>query len=119
VGERLARGILLPGVGNTAVTLGGRPTCRRVSWHCCLATIPLWMGLFSTIGPNAEPLGRQAAVGLALGFAGIALLIGPGLLGEEHGAFSPVWTAGADRRGACRGAGARCGPVARANRAHR
>jgi len=84
-------GILLPGVGNTSVTVAVAHLPSGLV-ALLLATIPLWMGLFTTIGPNAESLGRQAVVGLALGFAGIALLIGPGLLGVEHGAFSPVWT---------------------------
>jgi len=84
-------GILLPGVGNTSVTVAVAHLPSGLV-ALLLATIPLWMGLFSSIGPNAKPLGRQAAVGLALGFAGIALLIGPGLIGAEHGAFSPLWT---------------------------
>jgi drug/metabolite transporter (DMT)-like permease len=84
-------GILLPGIGNTAVTFGVAHLPSGLV-ALLLATIPLWMGLFSTFGPNGEAPGRQAALGLALGFAGIALLIGPGLLGAEPGPFSPVWT---------------------------
>jgi len=83
-------GILLPGVGNSAVTLGvahlpGGLVALLVS------TIPLWMGLFASIGPNAEPPGRQGAAGLVLGFAGIALLIGPGLVSGHDATHSPLW----------------------------
>ena len=38
------------------------------------------LGLFSAVGPHAEPPARPAVLGLVLGFAGIALLVGPGLL---------------------------------------
>jgi drug/metabolite transporter (DMT)-like permease len=84
-------GILLPGVGNTSVTIGVAHLPSGLV-ALLLATIPLWMGLFSTIGPLAQPLARQAVLGLWLGFAGIALLIGPGLLGSEHASFEPLWT---------------------------
>ena len=83
-------GILLPGVGNTAVTVG---VAHLPSGLVALlvATIPLWMSLLSAIGPHAEPPGRQAALGLGLGFAGIALLIGPGLFGSPSGPFEALW----------------------------
>lgn len=83
-------GILLPGVGNTAVTVG---VAHLPSGLVALlvATIPLWMGLLATLGPDAEPPGRQAAIGLSLGFAGIALLIGPGLFGSNGGPFEALW----------------------------
>ena len=53
-------GILLPGVGNTAVTFGVAHLPSGLV-ALLLATIPLWMGLFSTFGPNGEAPGRQAA----------------------------------------------------------
>lgn len=72
-------GLLLPGVGNLSVAFG------VANMHSGLVallvgTIPLWMGLFSAVGPHAEPPARPAVIGLVLGFAGIALLVGPGLL---------------------------------------
>ncbi len=84
-------GILLPGVGNTSVTIGVAHLPSGLV-ALLLATIPLWMGLLSAIGPNAEPPGRQGALGLTLGFAGIGLLIGPGLFGSPQDRFDPVWT---------------------------
>jgi drug/metabolite transporter (DMT)-like permease len=83
-------GLLLPGIGNTAVTLGiGHVPSGLVA--LLVSTIPLWMGLLSSFGPDAEPPGRRAGSGLALGFAGIALLIGPGLLTGHDETLSPFW----------------------------
>jgi drug/metabolite transporter (DMT)-like permease len=83
-------GVLLPGIGNTAVTLGvGHVPSGLVA--LLVSTIPLWMGLLVSLGPNAEPPGRRAATGLALGFAGIALLIGPGLVTGHDATLSPFW----------------------------
>ena len=83
-------GLLLPGIGNTAVTIG---VAHLPSGLVALlvATIPLWMGLFAAIGSHAEPPGRQAAIGLVLGFVGIALLIGPGLFGAHASAWEALW----------------------------
>jgi drug/metabolite transporter (DMT)-like permease len=83
-------GLLLPGIGNTAVTLSVAHVPSGLV-ALLVSTIPLWMGLLVSLGPNAEPPGRQAAVGLALGFAGIALLIGPGLLTGHDATLSPFW----------------------------
>ena len=83
-------GILLPGLGNTAVTIGVAHLPAGLV-ALLVATIPLWMGLLSAVGPFAEPPGRQAAIGLALGFAGIAMLIGPGLFAGHADRFEPVW----------------------------
>jgi drug/metabolite transporter (DMT)-like permease len=84
-------GILLPGVGNTAVTFG---VAHLPSGLVALlvASIPLWMGLLSALGPTAATPSRQAILGLSLGFAGIALLIGPGLFGSQQDRFDPLWT---------------------------
>ena len=83
-------GLLLPGIGNTAVTLGVAHVPSGLV-ALLVSTIPLWMGLLTSFGPHAEPPGRQAMLGLALGFAGIALLIGPGLLRGHDATLSPFW----------------------------
>jgi drug/metabolite transporter (DMT)-like permease len=49
------------------------------------------MALLAAFGPEAQPPGRQALLGLVLGFAGIALLIGPGLLTGHDATLSPFW----------------------------
>jgi len=83
-------GVLLPGIGNTAVTLAiGHVPSGLVA--LLVSTIPLWMGLLVSLGPHAEPPGRRVTVGLVLGFAGIVLLIGPGLLTGRDATLSPFW----------------------------
>ncbi len=83
-------GVLLPGIGNAAVTLGVAHVPSGLV-ALLVATIPLWMALLSSFGRHAAPPGRQAGLGLVLGFAGIALLLGPGV-GLRHGAsIEPVW----------------------------
>ena len=83
-------GLLLPGVGNVSVTLGVAHVPSGLV-ALLVSTIPLWMALLASWGPHAEPPGRQAVAGLALGFAGIALLLGPGLAGGHESALSPLW----------------------------
>ncbi len=83
-------GVLLPGIGNATVTLGVAHVPSGLV-ALLVSTIPLWMGLFASVGTHAEPPGRQAVTGLALGFAGIALLIGPGLVTGHDATLSPFW----------------------------
>lgn len=84
-------GLLLPAAGNGSVTVGtGHLPSGIVA--LLLATIPLWMALLASLGPRATPPAPRAVVGLVLGFGGILLLIGPGLLDAAHAEFSPWWT---------------------------
>ena len=83
-------GLLLPGIGNASVTLGIAHVPSGLV-ALLVSTIPLWMGLLSSLGRDAEPPATQAVAGLALGFAGIALLIGPGLLTGHDPSMSPLW----------------------------
>lgn len=83
-------GILLPGVGNGSVTVGVAHVPSGLV-ALLVATIPLWMALFAAAGPDRVRPGPQAIAGLALGFAGIALLIGPGMLDARRAEFSPFW----------------------------
>jgi drug/metabolite transporter (DMT)-like permease len=83
-------GLLLPGIGNVSVTIGVAHVHSGLV-ALLVSTIPLWMALLASWGPRAEPPGRQAIAGLGLGFAGIALLIGPGLLSGHDATLSPYW----------------------------
>jgi drug/metabolite transporter (DMT)-like permease len=83
-------GLLLPGIGNASVTLGVAHVPSGLV-ALLVSTIPLWMALLSSLGRDAAPPGRQALFGLVLGFAGIALLIGPGLAGRPDAPIQPVW----------------------------
>lgn len=85
-----AVGLLLSAIGNGSVTLG---VMRVPSGLVALlvSTIPLWMALFASLGRHGTRPGAQAIAGLALGFVGITLLIGPGLLDVRRAEFSPLW----------------------------
>ncbi len=83
-------GLLLPAAGNGSVTVGETHLPSGIV-ALLLSTIPLWMALLASVGRDASPPGRQALVGLVMGFAGVALLIGPGLLPNASHEFSPVW----------------------------
>ena len=72
-------GILLPGIGNVTVTIGVAHVPSGLV-ALLVGTIPLWMALLASLGPHGVPPSRQAGIGLVLGFAGIALLIGPSIL---------------------------------------
>ena len=83
-------GVLLPGVGNVSVTIGVAHVHSGLV-ALLVSTIPLWMALLASFGPDAQVPGRQAVVGLVLGFAGIAMLIGPGLIAGHDSTLSPFW----------------------------
>jgi drug/metabolite transporter (DMT)-like permease len=83
-------GVLLPGIGNVSVTIGVAHVHSGLV-ALLVSTIPLWMALLAAFGPEAQPPGRQALLGLVLGFTGIALLIGPGLLTGHDATLSPSW----------------------------
>jgi drug/metabolite transporter (DMT)-like permease len=54
-----------------------------------VATVPLWMVLIDWWRPRGLHPGGGVLVGLALGFAGLVLLVGPGTFGG-HGAVNPI-----------------------------
>ena len=83
-------GVLLPAIGNGAVTLG---TTRVPSGLVALlvATIPLWMALLASFGRDAVRPSLQALAGLLLGFTGIALLLGPSLANAARAEFPALW----------------------------
>lgn len=83
-------GLLLPGIGNASVTLAISHVPSGLV-ALLVSTIPLWMGLLATLGQHSDPPGGRAVFGLALGFAGIALLIGPGLVTGHDAVLSPLW----------------------------
>lgn len=84
-------GLLLPGLGNAAVTIGVAHVPSGLV-ALFVSTIPLWMALLGLFGPEAAPPGKQAAFGLVLGFAGIALLLGPGVAGSHGPPIQAAWS---------------------------
>ncbi|MBK7369261.1 MAG: EamA family transporter [Candidatus Eisenbacteria bacterium] len=83
-------GILLPATGNASVTIGVQHMPSGLA-ALMVSTIPLWMALIASVGRFAVRPAPQVIVGLVLGFSGIALLIGPGLMNAKLAEFSPFW----------------------------
>lgn len=83
-------GVLLPGIGNASVTIGVAHVPSGLV-ALLVSTIPLWMALLGWFGRDAAPPGKQAGFGLVLGFAGIALLLGPGIVGGPGTPIQPAW----------------------------
>jgi drug/metabolite transporter (DMT)-like permease len=69
-------GALLFLVGNTGVAWAEQRVATGTA-SLVIATVPLWMALFDRVG-YGQRLSRNAVLGLVLGFAGAALLAGPG-----------------------------------------
>jgi drug/metabolite transporter (DMT)-like permease len=73
----LVGGLLLLG-GNGGVTWAEQSVPSGLA-ALMIATVPLWIALLAWLATGARP-GRWGLVGLALGFAGVLLLVGPGPL---------------------------------------
>ena len=55
-----------------------------------ISTVPIWMVVIESLRPGGEKPSIKAIVGLALGFSGVVLMIGPGELSNEIGALHPL-----------------------------
>jgi drug/metabolite transporter (DMT)-like permease len=73
-------GFLLLGVGNGGVCLAERTVPSGVT-ALLVATVSLWMVLVDWLRPEGTRPGARVAAGLLLGFAGLALLVGPKSVG--------------------------------------
>jgi drug/metabolite transporter (DMT)-like permease len=70
-------GVLLPGMGNLSVAFGvAHMPSGLVS--LLVGTIPLWIALLGSFGPQSTRPTPRALVGLVLGFVGIAWLFARG-----------------------------------------
>lgn len=85
-----AVGLMLPAMGNASVTIGVQHMPSGLA-ALMVSTIPLWMALVASVGRFAVRPAPRVVAGLAIGFSGIALLIGPGLLDASKAEFSPYW----------------------------
>ncbi|HEX6370785.1 MAG TPA: drug/metabolite exporter YedA [Longimicrobium sp.] len=72
-------GLLLPTLGNGAVTLAER-TVPSAIVALLVAMVPMWMVLLEWLRPGGTRPAGRTVVGLVIGFAGIVLLVGPGSL---------------------------------------
>lgn len=73
-------GVLLLVTGNGLLTWAEKVVPSGVA-ALIVATVPLWMVLLDALRKGGERLRMKVAFGLALGLAGIAILIGPSQLG--------------------------------------
>jgi len=77
-------GALLLAGGNGALVWSEQRVASGLA-ALLLATIPIWMVVLDTLRPRGPRLDAQVIAGLALGLAGLGLLMGPGkLLGGER-----------------------------------
>ena len=78
-------GLLLMVGGNGSVSWAEQKVPSGVA-SLIIATVPLWMVLIDIIRPSSQTPGIRSLVGIAIGFFGIFLLIGPAnLLGNSRG----------------------------------
>lgn len=76
-------GVLLLGANGTVAWSEQRVPSGTAA--LLVATVPLWMVLIDWLRPGGYHPGRGVLIGLALGFAGLITLVGPGAL-AGHGA---------------------------------
>ena len=76
----LITGFLLLGVGNGGVCLAERTVPSGVT-ALLVATVSLWMVIVDWLRPGGTRPGARVIAGLLLGFAGLALLVGPKNIG--------------------------------------
>ena len=81
-------GFLLLTVGNGGVCLAEERVPSGIA-ALLVATVSLWMVLIDWLRPNGNRPGPRVIVGLILGFAGLAMLVGPWELGGS-GRIDPI-----------------------------
>ena len=78
----IAGALLLAG-GNGAVVWAEQRVPSGLT-ALLVASVPLWMVLADWLRPGGKRPSVGVAIGIAVGMAGIAILVGPGSLGGEH-----------------------------------
>lgn len=78
-------GFLMVGVGNLAVVWAEVYVPSGIA-ALLVATAPFWMAIIELFRKHGERTGLRAAIGMAIGFAGVAMLVSPGTTG--------VWSIG-------------------------
>lgn len=75
-------GLLLLGVGNGAVVWAEQWVPSGMA-ALLVATSPFWAAALGRFEGNAERVGLRGLLGMAVGFGGLAMLVGPQLFGAE------------------------------------
>jgi drug/metabolite transporter (DMT)-like permease len=81
-------GLLLLG-GNGAVVWAEQTVPSGIA-SLLVATLPLWIVVLEWARPRGVRPSAAVLVGIALGLAGLAVLVGPGLVSSDSGAVDPV-----------------------------
>jgi drug/metabolite transporter (DMT)-like permease len=74
-------GFLMVGVGNLAVVWAEQWVPSGLA-ALLVATAPFWMAVIERFRRSGERVSLQSGIGMALGFAGVALLVSPGVSGS-------------------------------------
>lgn len=75
-------GFLLVGVGNLSVVWAEQWVPSGIA-ALLVATAPFWMAVIETFRKTGERVSLRSAVGMLIGFAGVALLVTPGANGGQ------------------------------------
>jgi len=84
-------GFLMVGVGNLAVVWAEQWVPSGMA-ALFVATAPFWMAIIEAFRTHGERLDRRGAIGMLIGFLGVAMLVTPGGSG---GAFNTMFVLGA------------------------
>ncbi len=79
-----AIGVLMLTGGNVGLMYAERTLASGLS-SLIIAVIPLYIALFEAVAPRSEGLRAKGWVGIAIGFAGLLVLLSPGLKQGRHG----------------------------------
>lgn len=77
-------GVLLLGGGNVGLIYAEKTLASGLS-SLILAVIPLYVALFEAVTPRGEGLRARGWLGVSIGFAGLVVLLWPGLRESLHG----------------------------------
>ena len=77
-------GVLLLTGGNVGLMYAERTLASGLS-SLIIAVIPLYVALFEAVAPRGEGLRAKGWVGIGIGFAGLLVLLWPGMRGGQHG----------------------------------
>lgn len=75
-------GFLLVGVGNLSVVWAEQWVPSGIA-ALLVATAPFWMAVIETFRKTGERVNARSAVGMLIGFAGVAMLVTPGATGGK------------------------------------
>ena len=79
-----AIGILMLGLGNMGLVWCEQYLSSGLA-ALIIAIVPLYVAIFEAILPNGERLRAKGWIGVAIGFAGLIVLLSPGMMDGMHG----------------------------------